>query len=53
MSIGSSQHKVRQMIEEDVAASRAKMLNRLVIPERNVVRANILVAPLDVINGII
>jgi hypothetical protein len=36
-----------------VVASRAKILNRPIILERNVVRDDILVAPLDVINEII
>jgi hypothetical protein len=53
MSAGSSQCRVRQRTEEDVVASRAKILNRPIILERNVVRDDILVAPLDVINEII
>jgi hypothetical protein len=36
-----------------MVASRAKITNRSVIPERNVVRADIVVAPLDVIFEII
>jgi hypothetical protein len=36
-----------------VAASRAKIMNRPVIPERNVVQANIIDAPLDGIHEII
>jgi hypothetical protein len=36
-----------------VVASKAKIMNRLVIPKRNVIRADILVAPLDVINEVI
>jgi len=36
-----------------VAASRAKIINRPIIPERNVVRADIMVAPLDGICEII
>jgi hypothetical protein len=55
MSAGSPQRRVRQRTEEDVAAHRAKIMDRAVIPERerNVVRANIIVAPLDGINEII
>jgi hypothetical protein len=36
-----------------MAASRARIANRLVIPERNVVRDDVMVAPFDVINDII
>jgi hypothetical protein len=36
-----------------VAASRAKIMNMAVIPERNVVRADIMGAPLDDIHQII
>jgi hypothetical protein len=49
----SSQRRVRQRIEEGFAASRARIANRPVIPERNVVKADVLVTPLDVINDII
>lgn len=47
MSTDSPQRKVWQRIEEDVAASRAKIMNRAVIPKTNVV------APLDDIHQII
>jgi hypothetical protein len=53
MSASSPQRRVRQKIEENVAASRAKIMNRAVIPEGNVVRADIMVAPLDDIHQII
>jgi hypothetical protein len=53
MYVGSSQRRVRQRIEEGIAASKARITNRPIILERNVVRANVLVAPLDVINDII
>lgn len=53
MSAGSSQYVVRQRIEEGSTVSRAKIANRPTIPERNVVRADVLVAPLDVIDDII
>jgi hypothetical protein len=53
MSAGSSQRRVRQRTEEGFAASRAKIANRPIIPESNIVRANVLVALLDVINDII
>jgi hypothetical protein len=36
-----------------VAAFRARIMNRTVIPERNVIRTDHLVAPLDSINEII
>jgi hypothetical protein len=36
-----------------LVALRAKIMNRFVIAERNVVRANIMVAPLDSIHDII
>jgi hypothetical protein len=45
LSTDSPQRRVRQKTEEDVAASRAKIMNRPVIPKRNVVRADIMVAP--------
>jgi hypothetical protein len=53
MPAGNPQRRVRQRTEEDVAASRAKIMNRAVIPERNVVQADIMVAPLDDIHLII
>jgi hypothetical protein len=53
MSTSSSQRRVRQRIEEGVTTSRARIANRLVIPKRNVVKANVMVAPLDVIYEII
>jgi len=53
MSAGSPQRRVRQRTEEDVAASRAKIMNRPVILERNVIRADIMIAPLDGIHEII
>jgi hypothetical protein len=53
MSAGSSQHSVRQRIEEGIVAFRARIANRQAIPERNVVRADVLVAPMDVIDDII
>jgi hypothetical protein len=53
MSASSSQRRVRQRTEEGNAASRAKIANRSVIPKRNVVRADVMVGPLDVISEII
>jgi hypothetical protein len=53
MSTSSSQRRVQQRIEEGNAASRAKVANMPVIPEQNVVRTDIMVAPLDVISEII
>jgi hypothetical protein len=52
-SVSSSQRRVRQRTEEGIAASKARIANKLVIPEMNVVRAGVVVAPLDVINDII
>jgi hypothetical protein len=53
MSSGISQHRVRQRIDEGIAATRARMENRQAIPERNVLRADIMMAPLDFIAEII
>jgi hypothetical protein len=53
MYVNSSQRRVHQRIEEGIVASRARIANRTVILERNVVKADVLVAPLDVINDII
>lgn len=53
MSTDSSQHKVRQLTEEARAASLAKVQNRQAIPERNVLRADVMVAPMDYIAEII
>jgi hypothetical protein len=53
MSVSNSQRRVRQRTDEGIAASRAKISNRPVIPERNVVRADILEALLDVISEIL
>jgi hypothetical protein len=53
MSASSPQCRVRQRTEGDLAALRAKIMNRTIIAERNVVRADIMVAPLDSIHDII
>jgi len=53
MSAGSSQRKVHQRTKGGIAASKARIANMPVIPEKNVVRADVLVAPLDVISDII
>jgi hypothetical protein len=53
MSAGSPQRRVCQMTEGDRAALRAKIMDRPVIAERNVVRSDIMVAPLDSIHDII
>jgi len=53
MFADNPQRRVRQRTEEDVAAIRARIMNRAVIPERNVIRTYLLVAPLDSINEII
>jgi len=53
MFAGSPQCIVHQRTEEDVATFKAKIMNRPVIPKRNVVRADIMVAPLNDIHQII
>jgi hypothetical protein len=53
MSAGSPQQRVRQRTEVDRAALRAKIMDRTVIAKRNVVRSDIMVAPLDSIHDII
>jgi len=53
MSAGSPQCRVRQRTEGDRAALRAKIMDRPVIAERNVVRSDIMVAPLESIHDII
>jgi hypothetical protein len=53
MSSGSSQHRARQRTEGGLAATRARVENKQAIPERSVVRADIMVAPLDIIYEII
>jgi hypothetical protein len=53
MSAGSLQRRVRQRTERDLAALKAKIMDRTIITERNVVRADIMVAPLDSIHDII
>jgi hypothetical protein len=53
MSAGSPQRRVCQRTEGDRAALRAKIMDRPVIAERNVVRSDIMVAPLDSIHDII
>jgi hypothetical protein len=53
MSAGSPQHRVRQRTEGDRTALRAKIMDRPIIAERNVVRLDIMVAPLDNIHDTI
>jgi hypothetical protein len=53
MSAGSPQCRVRQRTKGDRTALRAKIMDRTVIAERNVVRSDIMVAPLDSIHDII
>jgi len=52
-SAGSPQRRVCQRTEGDRATLRAKIMDRLVIAERNVVRSNIMMAPLDSIHDTI
>lgn len=53
MSAGSPPRRVRQRLVEDRAAIQVKVMDRTVIAERNVLRADIMVPPLDNILGII
>jgi hypothetical protein len=53
MYAGSPPHRVRQRLVEDRAAIQAKIMDRSVIAERNVLRADIMVPPLDNILDII
>jgi hypothetical protein len=53
MSAGSPQRRVRQRTEGDRAALRAKIMDRPIIVERNVVRYDIMVAPLNSIHNTI
>jgi hypothetical protein len=47
MSAISSQHRVRQRIEEEQSAFQPKIMDQNVLAERNVVCADIMVPPLD------
>jgi hypothetical protein len=53
MYAGSPQCRVRQRTEGDRVALRAKIMDQLVIAERNVVQSDIMVAPLDSIHDTI
>jgi hypothetical protein len=53
MSAGNPQRKVRQRTVEDRAALQTKTMDRTVIAERNVIRSDIMVPPLDSIHDII
>jgi hypothetical protein len=53
MSAGSPPRKVHQRLVEDRAAIQAKIMDRSVIAERNVLWADIMVPPLDNILDII
>jgi hypothetical protein len=53
MSAGSPQGRVRQRTEGDRVAIRIKIMDSSVIIERNVVRSDIVVAPLDSIHDTI
>lgn len=53
MFAGSPQCRVHQRTKEDVATFRAIIMNRTINPERNVIRTDIMVAPLDSIHEII
>jgi len=47
MSVISSQRRVRQRTKEERSALQTKIMDRTVIAERNVVRSDIMVPPLD------
>jgi hypothetical protein len=53
MSAGSPSRRVRQRLVEDRATIQTKIMDRSVIAERNVLRADIMVPPLDNILDII
>jgi hypothetical protein len=53
MSAGSPPCRVRQRTVEDRTAIQAKIMDRTVIAERNVIRSDIMVPPLDSIHAII
>jgi hypothetical protein len=53
MSASSPQRRVQQKTDGDRAALRAKIMDRPVIAKRNVVRSDIMVAPLDSIHDTI
>jgi hypothetical protein len=53
MSAGSPPRRVRQRLVEDRTAIQAKIMDRIVIAEWNVLRADIMVPPLDNILAII
>jgi hypothetical protein len=47
MSAISSQRRVRQRTDEERSALQTKIMDRIIIAERNVVRSDIMVPPLD------
>jgi len=53
LSAGSPQRRVCQRTVEDMATLLAKTMDRTVIAERNVIRSDIMVPPLDSIHVII
>jgi hypothetical protein len=53
MSASNPPRRVRQRLVEDRAAIQAKIMDRTVIAERNVLQADIMVLPLDNILAII
>jgi hypothetical protein len=53
ISAGSPPRRVRQRLVEDRAAIQAKIMDRSIIAEWNVLRADLMVPPLDNILGII
>jgi hypothetical protein len=53
MSAGSPHRRVRQRTVEDRAALQAKTMDSTVIAERNVIRSDIMVPPLDSIHDVI
>jgi hypothetical protein len=53
MSSGNPQRRVRQRTEGDRATLKAKIMDRPIIAERNVIHSGIMVAPLDCIHDTI
>jgi len=53
MSAGSPPRRAHQRLVEDRAAIQAKIMDRSIITERNILRADIMVPPLDNILDII
>jgi hypothetical protein len=53
MSASSSRLRVRQRIDDGLETTRARMEHKQMIIERNVVRADVMIAPFDFIDRLI